>query len=139
MIENIECATLPRQVQELFNLIGSYDSYLLLKRYGGQELYIPQHPERSKLIDFISYTSLHQLSLMYGGTYLSVPTTQKIDLQLRNYLIIEALLSGKTRQEVAKEFCLSIRQISNIKKRNNYIKQVSKKIQVSRFPDMLTC
>lgn len=117
MISDLEIKILPHQTQYLFKLIGFLDGYTLLKEFGGQDIYIPQNPNRSKLIKFISSQSLTQLSNIYGGTYISVPTTKKIDTCARNNLVINDLKNGYSRAIIAKKFNLSVRQVTNIKRK----------------------
>lgn len=112
----IEHDKLPSLMQELIELIGYNDMYTLVSTYGGQDIYIPKHPTRSKLRRLLPEESLNSLSYAYGGTYLTLPTSRQIDLQGRNQQIIQALENGEPRAAVARRFGLGIRQVSNIKK-----------------------
>ncbi|USD23127.1 hypothetical protein MJO52_08320 [Microbulbifer variabilis] len=118
----IDHKKLPDLMQELIELIGYSDMLILIASFGGQDVYIPKYPERSKLIDILPIQSLQTLSDIYGGTYLTLPTSRQIDIQARNREILQALHFGESRSAVAKRFGLGVRQVANIKataKHNN--------------------
>ncbi|RXJ71232.1 transcriptional regulator [Veronia nyctiphanis] len=114
--ENIDKEKLPELMKELIDLIGYANMYRLISSFGGQDVYIPKYPKRSKLSDELPLDALHTLSQEYGGTYLTLPTSRQIDIQGRNREIIHALHNGESRKTVAKRFRLGIRQIANIRK-----------------------
>jgi DNA-binding NarL/FixJ family response regulator len=107
---------LPAMMRELIDLVGYREMLILISLYGGQDIYIPKHPSRSKLAQVLSEHALNQLSYYYGGTYLSLPTQLQIDLQCRNFKILQLLRKGAARATIAKEFGLTTRQVSNIKR-----------------------
>ncbi|WHI47713.1 hypothetical protein ACJJIW_14875 [Microbulbifer sp. JMSA004] len=111
----IDHKKLPDLMQELIELIGYADMFILISTFGGQDVYIPKYPTRSKLIDILPIKSLQILSVAYGGTYLTLPTSRQIDIQERNREILHALQGGESRSTVAKRFGLGIRQVANIK------------------------
>ncbi|WP_444930668.1 helix-turn-helix domain-containing protein [Microbulbifer sp. SSSA002] len=112
---DIDHKKLPDLMQELIDLIGYADMYLLISSFGGQDIYIPKYPSRSKLADMLPLESLQILSNTYGGTYLTLPTSRQIDIQARNHEILRALQNGESRSAVAKRFGLGVRQVANIK------------------------
>lgn len=107
---------LPSLMKDLIEIVGYDDMFALISSYGGQDIYIPKHPSRSKLAQVIAEDSLSKLSYYYGGTYLSLPTQLKIDLQCRNHQIYQLLKKGEPRATIAKEFGLTTRQVANIKR-----------------------
>ncbi|QFT55348.1 hypothetical protein [Microbulbifer sp. THAF38] len=111
----IDHKKLPDLMQELIGLIGYADMYILVTTFGGQDVYIPKYPARSKLIDILPIQSLQTLSNSYGGTYLTLPTSRQIDIQARNREILCALYNGESRSAVAKRFGIGVRQVANIK------------------------
>ncbi|MGL4828242.1 MAG: hypothetical protein ACRCXG_02965 [Vibrio sp.] len=115
--ESINQNMLPILMQELIELIGYEDMYILISNYGGQDVYIPKNPKRSKLNNLLPLRSLDILSEEYGGMYLTLPTTSRIANQIRDKEILKHLESGKSRVEVAKMFGLGVRQVANIKNR----------------------
>lgn len=115
--EGINQEMLPILMQELIELIGYEDMYILISNYGGQDVYIPKNPQRSKLKNLLPLKSLDILSEQYGGIYLTLPTALQIVNQVRDKEIIKCLESGKSRVEVAKIFGLGVRQVANIKNR----------------------
>ncbi len=111
--------SLTGSLQALSALIGVEDTYRLSALFGGQDIYIPKNPEKSRLSDPVNQldlNSLQTLSKCYGGTYLNIPTTRQFDIRKRNKMIIDDLMSGHSRAEVAKRYQLGVRQIANIKK-----------------------
>ncbi|AWF80917.1 transcriptional regulator [Microbulbifer sp. A4B17] len=113
--EAIDHTKLPDLMQDLIELIGYADMYALISTFGGQDVYIPKYPSRSKLVDILPVQSLEKLSTVYGGTYLTLPTSRQINIQKRNQEILLALHNGDSRSTVAKRFGLGVRQVANIK------------------------
>ncbi|QIR07843.1 helix-turn-helix domain-containing protein [Salinivibrio costicola] len=114
--DNINISLLSEKTRELIDLIGFQDTYLLVSTLGGQDVYIPKYPDRSKLIKILPHESVEILSQIYGGTYLALPTSRQIDIQERNKAIVKALLNGDSRAKVARQFGLSVRQVANVRK-----------------------
>ncbi|OOF20682.1 hypothetical protein BZJ17_12315 [Salinivibrio sp. IB574] len=114
--DNINISLLSEKTRELIDLIGFPDTYLLVSTLGGQDVYIPKYPDRSKLIKILPRESVEILSQIYGGTYLALPTSRQIDIQERNKAIVKALLNGDSRAKVARQFGLSVRQVANVRK-----------------------
>lgn len=115
----IDKEKLPELMKELIDLIGYPDTYNLISKYGGHDVYIPKHPSRSQLSSILPYSALEKLSHQYGGTYLTLPSLLQIDIQERNKKIILALQKGESRAVVAEKFGLGIRQIANIRRDND--------------------
>ncbi|QIR07845.1 MULTISPECIES: Mor transcription activator family protein [Salinivibrio] len=113
---SINMSLLSEKTRELIDMIGFSDTYLLVSKLGGQDVYIPKFPDRSKLIEILPRESVEILSQMYGGTYLALPTSRQIDIQERNKEIVKALLNGDSRAKVARRFGLSVRQVANVRK-----------------------
>ncbi len=113
---HIDISLLPERMQELIDLIGLTDTYTLVCKLGGQDVYIPKYPDRSKLIGLLPRDSVATLSEIYGGTYLALPTSRQIDNQERNQTIIKALKNGESRASVARRFGISVRQVANIRR-----------------------
>lgn len=116
---------LPSLMEELIELIGYNDMYTLVSTYGGQDIYIPKHPTRSKLRRLLPEESLNSLSYAYGGTYLTLPTSRQIDLQGRNQQIIQALENGEPRAALARRFGFGMRKVSSKKKLHRPIRTSS--------------
>lgn len=113
---DIDTSMLPEKTRELIELIGFSDTYLLVSTLGGQDIYIPKYPDRSRLIELLPRDSVEVLSQIYGGTYLALPTARQIDIQRRNKVIAAALKNGESRTSVARRFGISVRQVANIRR-----------------------
>ncbi|MDM5064279.1 hypothetical protein OB934_15945 [Aeromonas salmonicida] len=111
----IDTASLPRQLQELIDIMGLEEAYLFTQSFGGQCKYIPKLPRHRELChsDLASSRLCHAL----GGLSIEVPLAKHIDRQLRNREIMAKLESGKSRTQLAREFDLGMRQIANIKRK----------------------
>lgn len=116
LIRFIDKNGLPDFLQELIEIIGHDGAYRLTQKYGGQIKYVAKSPGRSSMREILSEKELAALCGYYGGETLEIPKADHFYKQVRNIRIMQALASGKSRAQVAKEFSLGIRQIGNIKK-----------------------
>ncbi len=113
---NVDTSKLPLFLQELISLLGEKDAYTFVATYGGQTKYIPRDPNRSHLRHLLSVEGLKRLSQVMGGIEVEVPMLVHFERQRRNHQIMAALQRGQSRNQVAQQYGLSVRQIANIRR-----------------------
>lgn len=111
----IDTSTMPKQVQELIELLGMEDAYDFICQFGGQVKYIAKCPERTTLKETMKLSNLEALCANFGGVTLEVPKREHFDRQIRNWRIKQASEAGASRSSLAMKYNLSIRHIGNIK------------------------
>ena len=112
----IDTSRFPQFLQELVDLLGESEAYKFVCAYGGQTKYIPRDPSRSHLRHLLSDEGLRRLAHAMGGIEVEVPMLVHFERQRRNHQIIDALKRGQSRNQVAQQYGLSVRQIANIRR-----------------------
>lgn len=112
----IDINELPQLIVDLINIIGLENTYTFVNLYGGMKIYIPKHPNRSKLKRVIERKPLHDLSVHFGGEQLEIPSTDNFHRLIRNLSIVDDMNKGLSNSSVAAKYHLSYRQLSNIKR-----------------------
>lgn len=115
ILDNIDTSIMPKQIQELIELLGINEAYKFICQFGGQVKYIAKSPQRTSLKTLVKEENLAVLCAHLGGITLEVPKREHFDRQIRNYQIKQASKNGASRSELALKFNLSIRHIGNIK------------------------
>ncbi|WP_070972033.1 Mor transcription activator family protein [Vibrio sonorensis] len=115
ILDNLDTTIMPKQVQELIELLGVNEAYEFICQFGGQVKYIAKSPQRTSLKTVIKPENLAVLCAHFGGITLEVPKREHFDRQIRNLQIKQASVDGASRSELALKYNLSIRQIGNIK------------------------
>lgn len=114
-LESIDTSIMPKQVQELIELLGIDDAYAFICQFSGQVKYIAKNPQRTSLKNLVKPENLKVLCTNFGGISLEVPKREHFDRQIRNWQIKQASENGVSRSELAHKYNLSIRHIGSIK------------------------
>ena len=105
---------LPPTLAEIHNLFGIEVMLKLWKRFGGTHVYVPAKPKADNpLVDCLG-NDAKAFCKHYSGEWLIVPKATKLQMQLRNQLISEAVQGGDRLAVVALRFNLAERQIQRI-------------------------
>lgn len=114
-LDSIDTTIMPKQVQELIELLGVNEAYQFICQFGGQVKYIAKSPQRTSLKTAVKPENLAVLCAHFGGITLEVPKREHFDRQIRNLQIKQDSGDGASRSELALKYNLSIRHIGNIK------------------------
>jgi hypothetical protein len=82
------------QMLEMAEHIGAYCTLLIVDRYGGEQLYIPVDPSKSKLRDLIGAEAAATMSHVYGREVLQIPTAKHALARARRQAIIASVKAG---------------------------------------------
>lgn len=113
--ENIgETSRLPITLQEMEQLIGTKAVLLLVAKYGGVRLYVPQKiSAEHELAKLIGIDAAEKLARNYGGGTHEIPKALLASIDRRNTEIKNEYKMLSQRQ-LARKYGLTERQIRNI-------------------------
>lgn len=97
--------------EELCEVIGAHEAYLLLKFHGGEGMYMA---ERSPRLSGLSPQAVAKLRAYAGGCHIYIPKLDAYHRKRRNAEINAAYDAGVSIKELARRYGLTVRQIYNI-------------------------
>ncbi|MBF4337180.1 hypothetical protein [Vibrio anguillarum] len=77
-LNSIDTTIMPKQVQELIELLGVNEAYQFICQFGGQVKYIAKSPQRTSLKTAVKPENLAVLCAHFGGITLEVPHRQDL-------------------------------------------------------------
>ena len=86
------------------------------------------------IVDMIGYNNMLVLVANYSGGYLYVPKLDQLQRQMRDQNLMSDYANGRTPQQLAHKYNLSVVQVYEIIKQQNY-KSGVKGDQLSLLPD----
>lgn len=105
---------LPPTLAEIHELFGLDVMLKLWRSFGGTHVYVAAKPKEDSPIVQCLGDNYKAFCQHYAGTWLIIPKATKLELQLRNRLICDAVTGGQTLAQVARRFGLAERQIQRI-------------------------
>gem|GEM_PF-829650 len=117
---DININILPKRTQELASVIGINFALILVKEFGGTHLNIPKKPKPdNKLVAYIGFDAYKKLCYYYASTQIEIDLCEKLLVQKRNMEIKNAIESGMTNAQIARQFGTTERNIRRVKNRIN--------------------
>jgi Mor family transcriptional regulator len=87
-----------------------------------------------RIVDMVGYRNMLVLVANYSGDYLYIPKLDQLQRQLRDQNLMHDYAAGRTAQQLAHKYNLSVVQVYEIIKQQN-IKSGIKGDQLSLLPD----
>jgi hypothetical protein len=126
--EQIHNEDLPAGLQELREMIGTTNTLNLVKHYGGLYLKVPSHFNDShQLVGIIGAAATLELIKRYAGTTVYIATAHTLLRVMRNIEISHRFESGESASKLARIYKMSERNIWNILKRPETLRQARPK------------
>ncbi len=108
---------LPERVKELIDVIDYESTMLLIEKYKGTHLNIPQNPkELHFLATIIDFQQFKKLCAYYGGTVLEIDLCTRFFGYQKNQLIFNDMQNYKNQSEIAQKYKMTERNVRRIKK-----------------------
>lgn len=100
---------------EIVQLVGDAAARTLVQVYRGGRIYVPSRPNaKHPLSTLLGIHLARKLSEGYGGEFIEIPTGAALTLQARNDEILRLHRTGKTVQEIARQYQLGARYVWRI-------------------------
>jgi Mor family transcriptional regulator len=113
--EKVIRAKLSPTLAGIAELISVSATLRLCQRFGGSRIYVAEKPtRRGAIARAIGFEAACKLAKTYGREELHIPRGSGLRRVIRNEKILRAHRAGKTVREIAFDFDLGTRQISNI-------------------------
>lgn len=117
-LKELPLSGMPFLLTHMLSTLGVTAVYEILNAYGGRVKYIAKHPERCFLIQYAPIDHVAAFCLVFGGESIEIPKVDHLERRLRNKKILVELHDGGSVSDIAHRYCLSMRQVRNI--RNNH-------------------
>lgn len=102
-------------VQELADAIGLADAIVIVRKWGGRELYVPKTVRHDDALALtLGLQTAQRLVSFFGGGYIKLPAERNALLDLRNEAICQAIESGESPGSVGLEFGLTRQMVVRI-------------------------
>ena len=106
-------ANLPESLSDICAVIGVSCVIALIESLGGGRIFVPKNISSggSKIVKAIGHEAAQNLSHVYAGETVTLPTCAKLKLLIKKRCVIAAYDSGESVNDLATQYGLSVRSI----------------------------
>ncbi len=113
---------LPGVLSEIAEAMGTKTALIISDEFGGMGIYIARWTEDkskrgrivSTLIECIGENAAKKISLLRGGSHITIPSCKNLILKMRDRAICAEVSRGVKRDEIVRKYGISDRRIRSI-------------------------